>query len=231
MNRDKNGRFIKTKTSKELSVGDKITSFDQLKEGMIVDFTTVDFTAHKTEVNNAVIVYDEGRWYALHNNDLADGDRPNHSKMKRHKKNYAWDLGSTSKEWPFGEDYKHMIFRGWYKLEEKIEKKPVYKIGDFVKFSFSAKTEIVGIHGNYVWLFDAGIYHVTSIGNVSPWIDEPVKPKYQVGDLVFTKRSITVEIIEISKDGVSYIGKDMFGDTGSFTEDNILRKIGTVTKE
>ncbi len=229
MNRDKNGRFMKT--SKELSVGHKITSFDKLKEGMIVDFTT-----EETDVNNAVIVRDEGRWYALHNNYLADGDRARPFKMIRHKKNYAWDLGSTSEEWPFGEDYKDMIFRGWYKPEEKkvkekAEEKPVYKIGDFVK-RYGTKMEIVGIYGNYVWLYNPDdILQTTNIDGVSPWIDEPVKPKYQVGDLVFTKMSITVEIIEISKDGVYYNCKNMIGKDVSFTENDILRKIGTVTKE
>jgi hypothetical protein len=221
MNRDKNGRFMKT--SKELSVGHKITSFDQLKEGMIVDFTTSE-----TDVNNAVIIFDKNYWYALHNNYLADGDRPNHSKMIPSKK-YGWDLGSPNEGWPFGEDYKHMIFRGWYKPEVKKEVQSMYKIGDMVKYC-GTKHEIIGVYEDRLWLKHKyiGSYGMTTIGNVSPWI-EPVKPKFQVGDLVFTKRSITVEIMEISKDGVSYIGKDMFGDTGSFTEKDILRKIGTVT--
>jgi hypothetical protein len=216
MNRDKNGRFMKT--DNKLKVGQRI-KHSQLKEGMIIDF--IACTMPEIPVNNAIVVKEGDTFYAVHDNPNAVGFGP---VTKRFGKKFSWWLDFR---WA-GYDYKNMIFRGWYKSEEK----PMYKVGDFVKL-YNSKAEVICIHGNNMWVKHnpSGGYNTTTINGVSPWI-EPVEPKYQVGDLVLTKGiSITVEIMEISKDGVSYIGKDMFGGTDSFTEKDIIRKIGTVTKE
>jgi hypothetical protein len=228
MNRDKNGRFVKA--SKELSVGQKIHYY-QLKDGMIINF--IANSNGEIPVNNAIVVKEGDTFYAVHDNPNAVGFDP---VKKRFGKKFSWWLDFR---WA-GYDYKDMIFRGWYKPEVKKEVQSMYKIGDMVKF-YGAKNEIIGIYEDRLWLKHKYIdsntysYNMTTIGNVSPWIGDIVKPKYQVGDLVLTKSDLTVEIIEISKDGVYYKVKGvMCGNDGCFScfsEKDILRKIGVVTME
>jgi len=245
MNRDKNGRF--TKVSKELAIGDKITSFDQLKEGMIIDFR-----ADIVNVKNAILVFDNvyNEWYAVHNNPKADGCIPS-AKVHTYGKKYGWALGEVGEK--FGtEDFTDMIFRGWYKKEEKVktpevkeevkpevkeevksEVKNPFKIGDFVCHISSSriKYEVIGIHGNLVWYKECnldGVYMNSTIKHLVPWV-EPIKLKYKKGDLVVVNSLVEVlwEIHEVTDKG--YVMKNIVkGDimSNTYTDSDILRKIG-----
>lgn len=131
--------------NKELAIGEKITSFDQLKEGMLVDFKV------KSRVKDAIIVSNKG-WYAVHDCEDSSGAQP--SKEKMFGKKYGWGLRNVGMGDVFEGNYSDMIFRGWYKKEEKSEKpveKPMeknsYKIGDIVKDHFDGvKAEVIGVY-------------------------------------------------------------------------------------
>ena len=97
MKRDNKGRFVKAVKAvkavkvvekKELVIGDKITSLDQLKEGMLVNFSSLGGSL----VKGAIIVDDGGSvgkdWFAVHNCENLKGSRP--SKEKMLGKKYGW---------------------------------------------------------------------------------------------------------------------------------------------
>ena len=224
----------------ELMVGDNITSYDQLKEGMIVDFTT-----SRTDVNNAVIVLDEDIWYALHDNYMAVGNSPDKKIQTRYNKEYGWGLGfiSDDDKYPFGEDYSDMVFRGWYtdpdvkpveKVEEKkSEVKNKFKIGDMVKHNPSErKAEVIGIYEDLVWLkFFGGsdIYEDVISPSLSPWV-EPLK--YKKGDLVLINGigMNVLEVFEVMANG--YRLKDLTKEKACdyiYNDMDILRKVGVAT--
>jgi hypothetical protein len=246
MNRDKNGRFIKI-TNKEvaLEVGQKIHYF-QLKERMIIDFIAYNYEG--ILVNNAIVVKEGDFFYAVHDNPSAGGIDPRDvTKMLGRK--YSWQLD-------YDDDYSDIIFRGWYKPEEKVEKIK-YEIGDIVFAEYhldddtskKIKGKIVGKVGTMYWIeFEKFIPSKATLGPESkgyfsfqecylspyvPYVFEPVKLKYQKDDLVQVTNGEYVKIVSISKDGVSYdaITLDGVNHYDTLREENIIRKIGTVTKE
>lgn len=242
MNRDKNGRF--TKVSKELSIGDKITSFDQLKGGMIIDFV-----ADGVNVKNAILVFDDVYygWCAVHNNRNVNGFSPSGFKdiQSRYGVKYSWALRRSDSGENFGADYSDIIFRGWYKPEDKPEAKEEiksevknpYKIGDFVKDHFDGvKSEVIGVYEHVVWIKAENFVPFRQRGftAISPWV-EPIKLKYKKGDLVEMKPSeggVIWEIHEVTDRG--YVMKNIINDgifNGSYTDSDILRKIGVIVKE
>jgi hypothetical protein len=205
---------------------------------MIIDFTRIDpdDSNFSVLVKNAIVAQEDECFYALHDNPNAEGFIPEDPK-KRFGKAYGWRLKLDD-----GIDLRNIIFRGWYKPEEKIvekaEKKPVYKIGNMVKFNY-LKCEVIGFHEDIVWLKykneknTSSSYWTAGIGQISPWIDEPVKPKYQVGDLVQVTNGEFVKIISISNDGTSYDSITLDGKNhyNTLRDENIVRKIGVAVKE
>jgi len=206
-------------------VGQKI-NYSQLEDGMII---ALIIGIDANSVRNAIVVKEDGCFYAVFDSPSIRGFRPNNP-LKMLGRKYSWQLLEKV------QDYSDMIFRGWYKPEEKKEVQSMYKIGDMVKF-YGSKQEIIGIYEDRLWLKhynDSNNYYSTSIiGNVSPWIDEPVKLKYQKDDLVQVTNGEYVKIVSISKDGVSYdsISLDGINRYNTLRDENIIRKIGVAVKE
>lgn len=149
MNRDNNGRFIKTNNdAMKLAIGDKITSCSQFREGMIVSF---DAHAHNgirnkwIHITNAIMVKDkDNKWFACHDNSRAIGNTPffaifvdkeyNDQKQREmmFDKEYSWQICFDI------DDTKDTIFCGFYIAGARrgqdvdIEKVPKYKKGDIV---------------------------------------------------------------------------------------------------
>jgi len=107
------------KDNKELVAGDKITSFDQLKEGMIISFD-----AQKVTVKNAIVIKHRENWFAIHNDKRVDGQRPVNGYCIAFGKEFGWNLGNDEQDSPddFGEDYSNVIFKGMLAGNEQITK-------------------------------------------------------------------------------------------------------------
>jgi hypothetical protein len=232
MKRDNNGRFVKA-VKTELVVGDKITSFGQLKEGMVVDFVITSRVAGVGSISGAIIVEDNG-WYAVHNSRHAKGACPI-SEAKMLGKKYGWCLG-TKGDIVVGGDYSDMVLRGWHKKEEvkpveKVEVENKFKIGDMVKHNSSfCKAEVIGVYKDLVWLKVFGwstTYEVVVSPSLSPWV-EPLK--YKKGDLVLMNGMNVLEVFEVMANG--YRLKDLDKEKAYdhiYKDRDILRKVGVAT--
>jgi hypothetical protein len=227
MNRDSKGRFVKIDNKEvTLEVGQRI-KHSQLKDRMIIDFIATG----TTPVRNAIVVKEDGCFYSVFDSASIRGFRPK-DPLKMLGRKYSWQLHEKIA------DYSDMIFRGWYKAEVKKEVQSMYKIGDMVKFC-GYKDEIIGIYEDRLWLkhkyetSNTYSYNMATIENVSPWVDEPVKLKYQKNDLVQVTNGEYVKIVSISKDRVSYdsISLDGVNHYTTLRDENIVRKIGVAVKE
>jgi hypothetical protein len=155
--------------NKELAIGDKITSYDQLKEGMIISFDAMKMT-----VENAIVIKHEREWFAIHNDRRVDGQRPDGYCIVFGKE-FGWNLGNKENDLDdqeafgddFGEDYSNVIFQGMVALNEKT-------------------TKLLNIAKNYEAFGEEEKKITKSIPDPIPSTSTPVKPCkiYKIGDIV-----------------------------------------------
>jgi hypothetical protein len=153
------------KDNKELVAGDKITSFDQLKEGMIISFD-----AQKVTVENAIAIKHNANWFAIHNDKRVDGQRPVNGYYIAFGKEFGWSLGYEEDE-TFGVDYSNVIFHGMLARNEQIA-----KLINIAKNYGSGKEEKSEI-----------LKHISKHApDSTPSISTPVEElnPYKIGDLV-----------------------------------------------
>ena len=131
MNRDTKGRFIKTNNdAMKLVIGDKITSYSQFREGMIVSFDAKvhnDISSKWIHITNAIMVKDKNNdWFACHDNREVIGNLPffaifnkreysdKAQKIMMFNKQYSWQIcfenDGAQRTWT---DSKNTIFCGF----------------------------------------------------------------------------------------------------------------------
>jgi hypothetical protein len=127
------------KDNKELVAGDKITSFEQLKEGMIISFDAI-----KVTVENAIVIKHSETWFAIHNDKHVDGQRPVNGYCIAFGKEFSWNLGNDEQGSPddFGEDYSNVIFHGMLAGNEQITKL-INIAKNYEAFGKDEKSEII----------------------------------------------------------------------------------------
>jgi hypothetical protein len=125
------------KDNKELVAGDKITTFFQLKEGMIISFN-----AQKVTVKNAIVIKQDKNWFAIHNDKRVNGQRPD-GYCIAFGKEFGWNLGNDEQDSPddFGEDYFNIIFQGMLANEQITKLINIAK--NYEAFGKEKKSEIL----------------------------------------------------------------------------------------
>jgi len=218
MNRDTKGRFIKTNNdAMKLAIGDKITSYSQFREGMIVSF---DAKVHngissKWIHTNGIMVKDkENNWFACHDNREVIGNLPFFAifdkreysdkvqKIMMFNKQYSWQIcfenDGKQRTWT---DSKNTIFCGF---SDKSNDEYLIEISDPIK---------------------------------------EVKPKYQNGDIVLIRESLINHSLCCCKVTDCYNSDSVYHYTlhilttptpiilYNFKEENIVNKIGITVEE
>jgi hypothetical protein len=213
MNRDTKGRFIKTNNdAMKLAIGDKITSYSQFREGMIVSF---DAKVHNgisskwIHITNAIMVKDkENNWFACHDNREVIGNLPffaifdkreysdKAQKIMMFNKQYSWQICLENKTW---RDSKDTVFCGFSDPKSNDE-----------------------YYGNLL---------------------DPIKPKYQKGDIVLIRESLINHSLCCCKVTDCYNSDSVYHYTlhilttptpiilYNFKEENIVNKIGITVEE